>query len=129
MTVRVLEITAVSAPMNLLRFLHQGRSGFKNLVYHGIYFRTSSNGHSLEERLPALIRDSAMMFETEYNRLGLAWLDLHKTKPGAADELRRLVEELPEGNVVRATAQSLLDTVANSEPVPRRLDFVAHQGD
>lgn len=92
--------------------------------YHGIYFRTSANGSPLEERLPALIKDSPKMFETEYHRLGMAWLDLHKKKAGAPDQLRKLVGELPEGNVVRETAQFLLDAAANDQPVPRRLNFV-----
>jgi hypothetical protein len=64
------------------------------------------------------------MYETENNRLALAWLDLHKKKNGAADVLRKLILELPEGNVVRATGQSLLDAIDDGQSLPRRLEFV-----
>ena len=93
--------------------------------YNDIFLRTNVNGSSLEKRLPVLIRDSPQMFETEYHRLGMAWLDLHKNKAGAVDQLRKLIEELPAGNVVRSTAQSLVDASANEQPIPRRLKFVA----
>lgn len=101
-----------------------GHSDPRPAFYHDIYFRTSSNGSPLEERLPALIKDSPDIFETEYHRLGMAWLDLHKKKAGALDQLRTLVGELPAGNVVRETAQSLVDGAADDQPVPRRLKFV-----
>ena len=102
-----------------------GRSSSRPAFYHDIYFRTNVNRKPLEERLPALIRDSAGMYETEYNRLGMAWLDLHKKKAGAVEQLSKLVQELPAGNIVRATAQSLLDASANGQAIPRRLKFVA----
>ncbi|MDA1016067.1 MAG: hypothetical protein O3A00_16630 [Planctomycetota bacterium] len=102
-----------------------GLSQQRPTFYHDIYLRTNANGQSLEVRLPALIRDSPKMFETEYHRLGMAWLDLHKKKDNAIDDLRKLTVELPRGNVVRATAQSLLDATAANQPIPNRLKFVA----
>ncbi len=95
--------------------------------YDSIWLRTNVNGSSLEERLPVLIRDSPKMFETEYNRLGMAWLDLHKSKANAVQDLQQLVDELPPGNVVRSTAQSLLDANEAGDPIPKRLKFVAPQ--
>jgi hypothetical protein len=92
--------------------------------YNDIWLRTNVSGLSLEERLPKLIRESAKAFETEYYRLGMAWLDLHKSKPNALDDLKQLTVELPVGNVVRATAQSLIDTHKSGQPIPNRLRFV-----
>ncbi len=92
--------------------------------YNDIWLRTNINGESLEERLPKLIRESATLFETEYYRLGMAWLDLLKSKPNALDDLQQLTVELPVGNVVHATAQSLIDTYKSGQPVPNRLHFV-----
>ena len=102
-----------------------GLSSSRPAFYHDIWLRTNANGKSLEERLPALISGSPQMFETEYHRLGMAWLDLHKSKANAAVDLRKLVKELPVGNVVRTTAESLLDASANGEQIPKRLKFVA----
>jgi len=93
--------------------------------YDNIWLRTNVDGKPLEERLPALIKNSPEMFETEYNRLGMAWLDLHKNKAGAADQLRALVRELPDGNVVRMMAKSLLDLSANGKAIPKRFRFAA----
>ena len=64
------------------------------------------------------------MFETEYHRLGMAWLNLHKNKAGAMDKLRNLVQELPPGNIVRTTAQSLIDGHKDGQPTPKRFKFV-----
>ncbi len=93
--------------------------------YDNIWLRTNVEGKSLEERLPALIKNSPEMFETEYHRLGMAWLDLHKNKANAADQLRALVSELPAGNVVRMMAKSLLDLSAKGKAIPKRFRFVA----
>lgn len=103
------------------------QSGFnaRPAFYSDIWLRTNVNGKSLEDRLPRLIRDSANMFETEYHRLGMAWLDLHKNKPEGAEQLRKLIDELPEGNVVKTTAQSLLNTSKKGEQIPKRFKFVA----
>lgn len=98
--------------------------GHMAAFYNDIWLRTSANGKSLEERLPVLIKDSADMFETEYHRLGMAWLDLHKNKAGAMDKLRNLTRELPEGNIVRTTAQSLIDGHKDGLPIPKRFKFV-----
>jgi hypothetical protein len=92
--------------------------------YHDIWLRTNVNELSLEERLPKLIQESASLFETEYYRLGMAWLDLHKSKPNALDDLQQLTKELPAGNVVHATAQFLIDTHKAGKPNPNRLQFV-----
>lgn len=100
------------------------RRGSRPAFYDNIWLRTNVNGKSLEERLPALIKDSPAMFETEYHRLGMAWLDLHKNKAGAKDKLRGLVKELPAGNIVRSTAQSLLDLSENGQAIPKRFKFV-----
>lgn len=102
-----------------------GLSSSRPAFYHSIWLRTNANGKSLEERLPALISGSPEMFETEYHRLGMAWLDLHKKKANAAADLRKLADELPMGNVVRTTAESLLKASANDEQIPKRLKFVA----
>lgn len=97
-----------------------GRRAF----YNDIYFRTSVNGSPLEERLPKLIEQSPEQFETEYRRLGLAWLGLHQNDAEAITQLQQLITELPEGNVVRATARHLLDLAADKKPIPRRFKFV-----
>ena len=101
--------------------------GNRPAFYDNIWFRTNANGKPLEERLPALVRDSPSMFETEYHRLGMAWLDLHKNKPEAVDQLRALVRELPAGNVVRTTAQSLLNLSAKGQAIPKRFKFVGSE--
>ncbi len=93
--------------------------------YNDIWLRTNVNGLSLEERLPKLIRESANLFETEYYRMGMAWLDLHKNKPNALDDLQQLTKELPVGNVVRATAQSLIETHKSGQQISNRLHFVS----
>jgi hypothetical protein len=43
---------------------------------------------------------------------------------GTAGRLRKLIFELPEGNVVRTTGQSFLDAVANGQALSSRLHFV-----
>ncbi len=101
-----------------------GMNSSSPAFYNDIWLRTNANGASLEDRLPTLIRESANLFETEYYRLGMAWLDLHKSKPNALDDLQQLISELPVGNVVRATAQSLIDTHTSGQPNPNRLQFV-----
>jgi hypothetical protein len=101
-----------------------GISGSRPAVYERIFIRTNVSGKSLEVRLPDLIRDAPEMYETEYHQLCLAWLDLHKKKKGAAGRLRKLIVELPEGNVVRTTGQSFLDAVANGQALSSRLHFV-----
>jgi hypothetical protein len=101
-----------------------GMNSSKPAFYNDIWLRTNANGLPLEERLPKLIRESATAFETEYYRLGMAWLDLHKNKPNALDDLQQLTVELPVGNVVRATAESLIDTHKSGKPIPSRLLFV-----
>lgn len=100
------------------------RIGQRPAFYDNIWLRTNANGKPLEERLPALINGSPKMFETEYHRLGMAWLDLHKNKPGAKEQLRKLVDELPKGNIIRSTAQSLLKLSANNQTIPKRFKFV-----
>ncbi len=100
------------------------KRGHMAVFYNDIWLRTSANGRPLEERLPALIQDSPDMFETEYHRLGMAWLNLHKNKAGAMDKLRNLVQELPPGNIVRTTAQSLIDGHKDGQPTPKRFKFV-----
>ncbi|MEM7478791.1 MAG: hypothetical protein AAF483_27725, partial [Planctomycetota bacterium] len=93
--------------------------------YTDIWLRTNANGKSLEERLPKLIENDASAFETEYYRLGMAWLDLHKEKPNAIPDLKRLVRELPAGNVARATALYLVQLHESGKQNPKRLNFVA----
>lgn len=101
-----------------------GMNSQRPAFYDDIWLRTNVSGKSLEERLPRLITDSSNSFETEYNRIGMAWLDLHKNKPNAKADLKALVDELPAGNVVRATAQFLLDASQNGNAIPKRLNFV-----
>ena len=103
-----------------------GRGGFGNgpSFYNDIWLRTSANGRPLEERLPEAIESTPSMFETEYYQLCMAWLDLHKNKVGATDKLRELLK-LPPGNIVRSSAQSLLDAHKDGLAIPKRFKFVA----
>ena len=74
--------------------------------------------------MPEAIESTPNMFETEYYQLCMAWLDLHKNKVGATDKLRELLK-LPPGNIVRSSAQSLLDAHKDGLAIPKRFKFVA----
>ena len=91
-------------------------------IYERVWYRYP------KEKTIRFIRDYPNAFEHEHARLGKAWLDWHEgDRDGARQQLQRLTEELPKGNVVRGTAIWLLQQMdENKRPLKRhrRLNFV-----
>jgi hypothetical protein len=82
----------------------------------------------LREAVATYLSANADAFEYEYVLLGQAWLN---SLDGFSDAervvLEELAEDLPEGNVVRGTARSMLKLLDEGKPLPKRLEFVADE--
>jgi hypothetical protein len=80
------------------------------------------------EKIAQFLVSSTDRFELEYVQLGSAWLQcLDGDVPTGRKELERLAAALPEGNVVRGTARSLLKMLDGGQQLPKRLEFVADE--
>jgi hypothetical protein len=80
----------------------------------------------LREAVDKFLAASTDHFEYEYVLLGQAWLNcLDGAIDAGRSRLEQLSQELPEGNVVRATACMLLKDLDSGKPLPKRLEFIA----
>jgi hypothetical protein len=82
----------------------------------------------IRETVAKFLAQPGDQFEREYVQLGRAWLRcLDGQLESGRAELDLLVQTLPEGNIVRGTARSLLTKLATGQPLPQRLEFVADE--
>ncbi|HEY3392319.1 MAG TPA: hypothetical protein VGK58_06415 [Lacipirellulaceae bacterium] len=102
-------------------------------IYDRVWWqgRTIQRGQrpiELREAVTTYLSANADAFEYEYVLLGQAWLNcLDGFSEAERVVLEELAEDLPEGNVVRGTARSLLNLLDDGKPLPKRLEFVADE--
>ena len=112
----------------------EGTRGISDVPIHDrIWWQVSNRGRGqrpieLREAVATYLSASADAFEYEYVLLGQAWLNcLDGFNDAERIILEELAEDLPEGNVVRGTARSLLKLLEEGKPLPKRLEFVADE--
>ncbi len=94
--------------------------------WQGAMIRRGERRIELREAVATYLSANADAFEYEYVLLGQAWLNcLDGFSEAERVVLEELAEDLPEGNVVRGTARSLLKLLNEGKPLPKRLEFVA----
>lgn len=102
-------------------------------IYDGVGWQASSYVNdgpriNVREKVARYLAAGGNGFELEYVQLGNAWLKCLDGNVGAGrKELERLAQALPEGNVARGTARSLLKQLNAGQELPKRLMFVADE--
>jgi hypothetical protein len=102
-------------------------------IHDGSWWRSTASfadgrSYEMRELIPKYLAKGGDKFEYEYVQLGQAWLNCLDGQVDAGRiELERLVQSLPQGNVVRGTARWLLNELAAGRPLPQRLEFMADE--
>ncbi len=98
-------------------------------VFHGAWWRrghTSSDGTKTDYRgmIKAFLKDKPDAFEREYTEMGEYWLDWRDgKKEKALKGLKKFIQKLPDGNVAKMTAQTLIKGLEDGGNCPKRLNF------
>ncbi len=104
-------------------------------VTHGKWWRGSSTygdgtQESLEQQMGRFLRERPRAFETEYVRMGKAWLDWRDGDlAGARKQLEELTGGLPKTSVAHATSAWLLARLKEGASCPKHLDCVPPAAD
>lgn len=98
-------------------------------IHHETWHRGNYNGESLDDFVNRWLKEFPDAFEVPYVRVGRAWLDWRSGKTREARSvLLELSDKLPEGNVARDTAASLLYQLDYGAEPTKKLLFVSTSG-
>jgi hypothetical protein len=101
---------------------------FDEVWWQGATIHGDGTRTELREAVAKYLSSSADSFEYEYVGLGEAWLNCLDGKVDVGRHaLEQFVRDLPEGNVVRGTARSLIKMLDEGKALPKRLEFAADE--